>query len=56
MASKTWPQHNRNIRDTVSHSTGLKDLPSKTFEANFKCPSRMIGKSTLEDLPKLQDH
>ena len=28
---------------------------SKKFESHVKCPSCMIGKSTLEDLPKLKD-
>ena len=28
---------------------------SKTFESHMKCPSFMIGKSTMEDLPKLKD-
>ncbi len=34
---------------------GLEDLRSRTFEVHTKCPSCMIGKSTLEDLPKLKD-
>ncbi len=46
---------NRNIRDTVHHSLGLERLMHKTFEQHMKCPSCMIGKSTLEDLPKLKD-
>ena len=46
---------NRNIRETITHSTGLEDLQSRTFEEHTICPSCMIGKSTLEDLPKLKD-
>jgi len=46
---------NRNIRETITHSTGLEDLRSRTFDEHTKCPSCMIGKSTLEDLPKLKD-
>ena len=46
---------NRNIRETIAHSTGLEDLRSRTFDEHAKCPSCMIGKSTLEDLPKLKD-
>ena len=46
---------NRNIRDTIHHSAGLEGLMSKKFESHVKCPSCMIGKSTMEDLPKLKD-
>ena len=46
---------NRNIRVTVAHSTGLEDLRSRTFDEHAKCPSCMIGKSTLEELPKSKD-
>jgi hypothetical protein len=46
---------NRNIRETITHSTGLEDLRSRTFDEHTKCPSCMIGKSTLEDLTKLKD-
>ena len=46
---------NRNIRDTINHSIGLEDLKTKKFYSHEKCPSCMIGKSTLEDLPKLKD-
>ena len=46
---------NRNIRDTIHHSAGLEGLMSKKFESHAKCPSCMIGKSTMEDLPKLKD-
>ena len=46
---------NRNIRDTIHHSEGLDELVSKKFETHMKCSSCMIGKSTLEDLPKLKD-
>ncbi len=46
---------NRNIRETITHSTGREDLRSRTFEEHTKCPSCMIGKRTLEDLPKLKD-
>ena len=46
---------NRNIRDTIYHSIGLDDLKTRKFDSREKCPSCMIGKSTLEDLPKLKD-
>jgi hypothetical protein len=42
-------------RHALHHSVGLEDLMSKKFEQHMKCPSCMIGKSTLEDLPKLKD-
>ena len=31
---------------------GLDDLKTRKFDSREKCPSCMIGKSTLEDLPK----
>ena len=43
---------NRNIRKTVTHSTGLEDLRSRTFDEHAKCPSCMVGKSTLQVLCK----
>ena len=46
---------NRNIRETIPHSDGLEDLVGKKFESHVKCPACMIGKSTLEDLPKLKE-
>ena len=46
---------NRNIRDSIHHSAGLEGLMPKKFESHAKCPSCMIGKSTMEDLPKLKD-
>jgi hypothetical protein len=46
---------NRNIRDTIHHSSGLECLMHKKFEPHMKCPSCVIGKSTLEDLSKLKD-
>jgi hypothetical protein len=46
---------NRNIRDTIHHSSGLECLMHKKFEPHMKCSSCMIGKRTLEDLPKLKD-
>ena len=46
---------NRIIRESIAHSTGLEYLRSKTFDEDAKCPSCMIGKSTLEVLPKLKD-
>ncbi len=46
---------NQNIRDTIYHSIGLEDLKTKKFDSHEKCRSCMIGKSTLEDLPKLKD-
>jgi hypothetical protein len=46
---------NRNIRDTIHHSSGLESLMHKRFEQHTKCPSCMIGKATLEDLPKLKN-
>ena len=46
---------NQNIKETLIHSTGLEDLRSKTFDEHAKCPSCMIGKSSLEELPKVKD-
>ncbi len=46
----TW-----HIRDTIHHSSGLECLMHKKFEPHMKFPSCKIGKSTLEDLPKLKD-
>ncbi len=46
---------NRSIRDTIKHSEGLEDLQSSKYEEHVKCPCCMIGKSTLEDLPKLKN-
>ena len=46
---------NRTIGETIAHFAGLEDLWSRTFDEHAKCPSCMIGKSTLEDLPKLKD-
>ncbi len=43
------------IFETLHHSAGLEELMSKKFDPHMKCPSCMIGKSTLEDLPKLKD-
>ena len=38
---------NRNIRETIAHSTGLEDLRSRTFDEHAKCPSCMIADMQL---------
>ncbi len=43
----------QNIKDTVEHSIGLEDLIGKRFDQNEKCPSCMVGKSTVENYPEL---
>ena len=42
----------RNIRDTIKCVNGLESLKHMTCDTHIKCPSCMIGKATLEDLPK----
>ena len=42
----------RNIRDTIKCVDGLESLKHMTCNTHVKCPSCMIGKATLEDLPK----
>ncbi len=45
----------QNIRDTIKCVNGLETLESLkhiTCDTHVKCPSRMIGKATLEDLQK----
>ncbi len=37
-----------NIEKTIQHSIGLESLVGKKYPNNHKCPSCMIGKSTLE--------
>jgi hypothetical protein len=41
----------RNIEQTIQHSIGLKSLVGKKYQKDHKCPSCMIGKSTLEYYP-----
>ena len=42
----------RNIRDTIKCVNGLESLKHMTCETHVMCPSCMIGKTTLDDLPK----
>ncbi len=42
----------RNIRDTMKCVNRLEFLKHMTCDTHVKCPSCMIGKKTLEDLPK----
>ena len=46
---------NREIQETIKHVIGLEELSQITYEKHTNCASCMIGKSTLEDLPKLKD-
>ena len=41
----------QSIKDTIIHSIGLEDLNGKRFQPEEKCPSCMLGKSTLENYP-----
>jgi len=43
----------QNIKDTICYSFGLEDLAKRQFKPDEKCPSCMIGKSTLENYPGL---
>ena len=43
----------QNINDTIAHSIGLEGLAGKKFDQNERCPSCMLGKSTLENYPEL---
>jgi hypothetical protein len=43
----------QNIKDTINHSIGLESLTGKSFKTDEKCPSCMMGKSTLENYPDL---
>ena len=42
----------RNIRDTIKCAIGLESFKHMTCDTHVKCPSCLIGKATLEDLPK----
>ena len=42
----------RNIRDTIKCVNGLESLKHMTCDTHVKCPSCMIGKATLDDVPK----
>ena len=42
----------QNIRDTIKCVNGVESLKHMTCYTHVKCPSCMIGKATLEDLPK----
>ena len=46
---------NRNIEQTIQHSIGLENLIGKTCKRDQKCPSCMLGKSTLENYPGSMD-
>ena len=41
----------RNIEQTIQHSVGLQGLIGNKCPKDNKCPSCMIGKSTLENYP-----
>ncbi len=41
------------LKDTIDHVIGMKNLKGKQFDPQEKCPSCMVGKSTLEDYPEL---
>ena len=41
----------RNIQQTIPHAIGLESLIGKSIKKDHKCPSCMIGKSTLENYP-----
>ena len=45
----------QNIKDTIEHSIGLEGLVGKRFDQDEKCPSCMLGKSTLENYPELRE-
>ena len=45
---------NRDIQQSIKHTTGLEELINKTYEQHTKCGACMIGKSTLEDYPALK--
>ena len=42
----------QNIKDTINYSMGIEGLVGKKFKQEEKCPSCMIGKSTLENYPE----
>ena len=41
----------RNIEQTIQHSVGMERLIGERYLKDHKCPSFMIGKSTLENYP-----
>ncbi len=45
---------NREIHDTIPYVKGLEELANKVYQQHTKCASCMIGKSALEDSPKLR--
>ena len=45
---------NRDIQQSIKHTTGLEELINKTYEQHTKCGACMIGKSTLKDYPALK--
>ncbi len=45
---------NRDIHDTIPYVRGLEELTNKSYHQHTKCASCMIGKSTLENFPKLR--
>jgi hypothetical protein len=45
----------RKIQDTIKCVNGLESLKHMTRDTNVKCPSCMIGRATLEDLPKTKN-
>jgi hypothetical protein len=46
---------NGNIEQTIQHSIELENLISKMCNRDHKCPSCMLGKSTLENYPGLME-
>ncbi len=45
---------NRNIRESISCTTGMESLIGQRYELHVNCPSCMIGKAMLEDFPSLK--
>ncbi len=55
MAPKTWPFYKSKYQRNYYSLYGTRRSTIKDIEEHTKYPSCMIGKSTLEDLPKLKD-
>ncbi len=52
---KLGHQSFRNIRDSINGVNGLESLRHLTCDTHDKCPSCMMGKAILEDLPKTKN-